>query len=199
MSAGAVSISDYEMTLYVDRLWGPKAKGWACLAAGSGPHLDEHGKYRHAGFHEKYFDWPGQLGSLVRWAASKAPTADLYVTPMLRTSKSRRKRAGEQTGAGSRWLWVDVDGEWTGERQQRWERFAGTGAFMVHSGRGRHLYVPAGQHLGPDEVEAANRKLCALFGGEKWEHNAFLRLPGTANFKPFATGGKEVPVRIIGP
>lgn len=186
------AVSTHEMVAYCDRLWGPEAKGWACLAAGHGPHLDDAGKYRHARFEPTFIPWPVGVEKLVHWAASRAPHCDVYVTPMLRTERSRKKG----TGGGSRWLWVDVDGEWTEERERRWSRFEGTGAFMVHSGRGRHLYVPAGRHLGVAEVEERNRKLCALFAGEKWEENAFLRMPGTFNFKPLAAGGVEVPVRV---
>lgn len=189
------TISTFEMTIFVDRLWGPQAKGWACLAAGHGPHLDDAGKYRHARFEPTFIAWPVDIDKLVRWAASRAPFCDLYVTPMLRTEKSRKK-GRTSTGAGSRWLWCDVDGEWSEERERRWARFDGTGAFMVHSGRGRHLYVPAGRHLEPAEVEERNRKLAALFAGEKWEENAYLRLPGTFNFKTYAAGGVEVPVRM---
>lgn len=180
---------------YVDRLWGPKARGWACLGIGRGPHYDENGKYKHDRYFERFFSWPNELEKLIKFAVTEAWVSDVYVTPALRTAKSRKKN----TAAPGSWLWVDVDGEWCDEREQRWQRFTGTGSFMVLSGRGRHLYVPAGRELEPAAIEAQNRKLAALFRGEKWEANALLRMPGTQNWKTWAAGGEPAPVSIVGP
>jgi hypothetical protein len=187
---------EHQVVMYADRLWGARAKGTVCLAFGSAPHLDENGKYAHSSFKQAFLLWPTQLNEIVRRVTTASATGDVYVTPALRTERSRRSG----TARSGRWLWVDVDGEWTDEREARWQRFAGTGAFMVHSGRGRHLYVPARREMEPVDIEANNRKLCALFGGEKWEANALLRMPGTLNWKPYAmTGAPAVDVTLYEP
>lgn len=197
---GSQSDREWEMVRYVDHLWGGDARGFACVGVGSGPYLDENGKYKHRSFGHKFFAWPYAIEAMVAFAARAAHHADVYVTPALRTRRDRQRGSA----GPARFGWVDVDGPWDDERQRRWEaiRPKAAGAFMVDSGRGRHLYVPAGQWLGPDEIEEMNRKLSGLFTtsagvGEKWESNALLRLPGTFNWKPWAAGGRPVPVALI--
>lgn len=191
---------EHDVFTYVNRLFGPGSRGWVGLAVGSGPHLADDGRYGHAGFKQMFFAWPSQLNEIIRKAVRSSETGDVYVCPALRNAKSRKKLPGGDTAQAGCWLWTDVDGEWTDERQVRWERFKGTGAFMVHSGRGRHLYVPTGALLEPADLEAKNRKLCALFDSEKWESNALLRMPGTVNWKPWAFGlGDPAPVRLVTP
>ena len=71
-------------------MWGDR-EGLACLAIGFGPHYDTNGKYKHRNFVPGFHRWPDQAETLLDRAMEYAPTADVYVAPLLRSSFARTK------------------------------------------------------------------------------------------------------------
>lgn len=187
-----------EARWYVHELWDGE-EGIACLCFGHDPFIASNGRYSHADWVQRFYRWPAEAEKLLDQAMARAPGGDVYVTPALRTSQSRKA----DTAAPGRWLWADVDGAWTREREDKWQVIVGSapGSFGVRSGGGRHLYVRRQQVLEPDQRDALNRRLALHFGGDsKWDGTALLRLPGRWNNKPVArdVGGPEL-VRLVLP
>ncbi len=95
--------------------------------------------------------------------------ADVYAGVLLRARPSRR--AG--TALPGRVAWADVDGGWTAERA-------------------------LDQPEPPARLEAWNRRLAVLLGADAgWSETKLLRLPGTLNHKPAASGGRPAPVEWL--
>ena len=160
----------------------------------------ENGKFRHHSFTERFFHWPEQTEEAVTWAIGEGAFADLYVCPVLRLTKSRKKMVdGHPTAGPGRWLWCDVDGLWTAEREARWSTSPPPAGPSPSSGRGRHLYVYLSTDRQPADLERLNRRLRdTLDGDHKWDSSAYLRLPGTYNFKPLAVDGSApAPVVVL--
>ena len=191
---GTVTIESQTVAFF-DALFGPDRRGFVAMAQGTGPHYTAAGKYAHHGWREKKFVWPDQLNAIVQFTRRASVTGDVYVCPALRTGRERRK---DHPCAPAGWAWCDVDGPWTEARATRFEPLAVTGAFSVLSGSGRHLYVPLAEDVDQAELEAANRALVGLFGGDaKWAANSLLRPPGSWSYKAFAaTGACPVPVLL---
>lgn len=187
-----------EAKWYVGTLWGGLS-GVACLCFGHDPFIASNGRYSHADFVQRFYTWPDKAEELIDQAMARAPGGDVYVTPALRTERSRK----QDTAAPGRWLWADVDGEWTQARAAKWAQItdAAPGSFAVRSGGGRHLYVRREHTLEPEERDVMNRRLAAHFGGDaKWDGTALLRLPGRWNNKPVARGDGEAElVRLVLP
>jgi hypothetical protein len=159
-------------------MWGDH-DGLVCLGHGT-PYLDGD-KYRHRDFRQVFGVWPDQAAWLADHALHQAAHGrDIYVTPMLRAERSRKKG----TGAGGRWAWTDLDGPLTVERRAAIHAI-GAAARVVSSGTGHHVYVELDDWYPLDVIEDTNRRLAAMLDGDhKWDDAAFLRLPGTFNLKP---------------
>jgi hypothetical protein len=176
---------------HVQLLW-TGLEGIACLAFGHGPYYDDHESYRHDRLEQRFYAWPADKIRLVDDAveATMAANIDVYITPALRTRRSRK--AG--TAARSLYLWSDVDGEWTFERQRTLAGLWSPGSFVVDSGRGRHVYLKLARAMPASWIEERNYRLSMMLGGEKWEENALLRLVGTWWLKDAVHGG---PFRVV--
>jgi len=159
--------------------------GYACLFTGVGGHY-KGPRYAFASTSQRFFEWPAQRKELLTASAAAAPMSDVYLAPMLRASRGRKKGSG----APSRYLWADVDGQWTEERSEALVPLMAEGSFVVSSGSGRHVYVRLDEALPPAAVEQLNRRLAVLLDGDaKWDDTALLRLAGTWNHKSRALGG----------
>lgn len=134
---------------------------------------------------------PGQ--QCIGWASEH----DVYVAVLLRRAGTTgRKKDSAMPGSVA---WADIDGDWTGRRQDTLDGL-GVPSWSVVSGArgGRHLYVPLGEQLQPDDLEPVNRRLSLAFDGDDgWERTKVLRLPGTTNHKPRPLGQPSVPVRWL--
>lgn len=170
---------------FVGRLW-EGLDGYACLWRGLGGHFDARDSYKFADVAQEFYVWPHDRERFIGKALASAETADVYTTPMLRSSRSRKKG----TGTAGRHLWVDLDGTWTEDRSEALRRLMTPGSFVILSGSGRHAYVALIEAQPPEKIEELNRRLAvALDGDAKWEGTSLLRLPGTWNHKARAKGG----------
>lgn len=180
-STDDVQCGDAQMaTMYADLLWGGDT-GWAALALGDNPHY-ENGKYKHSQFSQRFYRWPDDRPRLIADAIANAPKADVYVAPMLRADRCRAKG----NGIGGRYIWCDVDDDWTPDHQAKLDTIWTTGSFVVLSGTEghRHLYLTLGVHVDIDTVTTLNKRLAKHLGGDaKWSDESLLRLPGTFNHK----------------
>jgi hypothetical protein len=176
--------------LWMARLWGDR-DGHACLGVGVDGQLSQRGRYQFGRFTQSFHRWPAGRHRLLAQAMAAADQADVYVGVLLRSCPSRR--AG--TALAGRVAWADVDGAWTTERAQALGRLGGWPTWQVHSGSGRHLYLPLEDLEPPERLEGWNRRLAILLAADSgWSASKLLRLPGTYNHKPRAAGGRSVPV-----
>jgi hypothetical protein len=176
--------------LWMARLWGNR-EGYGCLCLGVDGHLGQGGGYVFRRFIQCFYRWPAERHRLLAQAAAAADQADVYVGVLLRSGQSRR--AG--TAQPGRVAWADVDGSWTTQRTQALGRLGGWPTWQVHSGSGRHLYLPLRELEPPARLEGWNRRLAALLEADSgWSETKLLRLPGTYNHKPRARGGQSFPV-----
>ena len=174
-------------------LWGDH-DGYACVGHGA-PHLDTNGMYRHRGFSQTFHEWPSASVAMAEQMMTLAARGhDVYVTPMLRAEKGRKKG----TGAGAQWAWVDLDGPMTEDRL-RVLRALGDTVRVVSSGTGHHAYFQLDEWTPLDEVENTNRALASMLDGDsKWDDTSFLRPPGTYNRKPLLRGaGPPALVQVV--
>ncbi len=178
---------------FLTAMWGDR-EGWAAFAAGIDPYVDSStGKYRHAKFEQFFYRWPTEADKAISDVQnmSNAGASDMYVSPMLRTARERKKA----TGAGGCWAWADLDGAMTEQRRDVIASF-GADARVVNSGTGHHLYVKLDDWHTPDDIEAVNQTLAAALGGDhKWSNESLLRPPGTWNLKPRTFNG-ELPALV---
>ena len=119
----------------------------------------------------------------------------LWVRPLHSVLSSLAGRAAPAAGPIA---WADVDGPWTAQRAQALDRLGGWPTWQVHSGSGRHLYLPLGELEPPARLEGWNRRLAALLQADSgWSETKLLRLPGTYNHKPRTAGGRSRLVRWL--
>lgn len=174
--------------LWMARLWGDR-DGHACLCVGLDGHLTTGGGYEFGRFTQSFHRWPAGRHRLLAQAMAAAGQADVYVGVLLRTRPSRR--AG--TAQPGRVAWADVDGAWTDQRARALGRLQGRPTWQVQSGTGRHVYLPLDDLEPPERLEGWNRRLAALLEADSgWSETKLLRLPGTYNHKPRATGGRSM-------
>jgi hypothetical protein len=179
--------------LWMARLWGNR-EGHACLCLGLDGHHGQSGRYEFRRFTQCFDRWPAGRHRLLAQAMAAADQADVYVGVLLRSGPSRR--AG--TAQPGRVAWADVDGAWTIQRGQALDRLGGWPTWQVHSGSGRHLYLPLEDLEPPERLEGWNRRLAALLAADSgWSQTKLLRLPGTYNHKPRAAGGRSRLVRWL--
>jgi hypothetical protein len=164
---------------YCRAMWGDR-EGVAALAIGYNPHAVA-GKLKHKPFTQEFFEWPRDIEAIADRAMTCASQrSDVYVSPMLRKDHRRLK----VNGAGGRWAWADLDGPMTAERLALL-RSLGDSVRVISSGTGHHAYFMLDEWRTPDEIEATNRALRDMLGGDaKWSNESLLRLPGTFNTKP---------------
>jgi hypothetical protein len=179
--------------LWMARLWGNR-EGHACLCLGLDGHQGQSGRYEFRRFTQCFDRWPAGRHRLLAQAMAATDQADVYVGVLLRSGPSRR--AG--TAQPGRVAWADVDGAWTIQRAQALDRLGGWPTWQVHSGSGRHLYLPLEDLEPPERLEGWNRRLAALLAADSgWSQTKLLRLPGTYNHKPRAAGGRSRLVRWL--
>jgi hypothetical protein len=169
---------------YCWRLWSD-LEGFACLCQGVDPYVDPAGKYKHRDFRPEFFRWPKERVRLykraIALADSKSPPVDVYVAPALRD----RPRRTAETALPARFLWADVDGDWTAGRQASFTCIAGPGSFIVSSGRGHHAYIKVERPVEPDQLVQMNQHLGRILHADaKHDAAAVLRLLGSWNWKP---------------
>jgi hypothetical protein len=179
--------------LWMARLWSDRP-GYACLCIGLGGHLSQNGRYEFRRFTQCFHRWPAGRHRLLAQAMAAADQADVYAGVLLRSGPSRR--AG--TAQPGQVAWADVDGPWTAQRAQALDSLGGWPTWQVQSGSGRHLYLPLGELQPPARLEGWNRRLGALLAADSgWSETKLLRLPGTCNHKPRASGGRSMPVEWL--
>ena len=146
------------------------------------------GKVSSRGWTDHHVAWPSESHKLPELIEAFAATRDVYVIPCLHAEGGRKI---ETPAVGSRWLWVDDDGDELDELLVR------LGAMVVCSGRKRHAYVALDDTNDTDMVVDFNTRLKdALAGGDhKQQHNSLLRLPGSLNHKT----DPPLPVKITTP
>jgi hypothetical protein len=173
--------------LWMARLWGDR-DGHACLCLGLDGHLGQSGRYEFRRFNQCFHRWPAGRHRLLAQAMAAADQADVYAGVLLRSGPSRR--AG--TALAGRVAWADVDGAWTTQRARALGRLGGWPTWQVHSGSGRHLYLPLEDLEPPERLEGWNRRLAVLLAADSgWSASKLLRLPGTYNHKARAAGGRS--------
>jgi hypothetical protein len=178
--------------LWMARLWGDR-DGHACLCVGLDGHLTT-GGYEFGRFTQSFHRWPAGRHRLLAQAMAAAGQADVYVGVLLRTRPSRRSG----TAQPGRVAWADVDGAWTAQRARALGRLQGRPTWQVQSGTGRHVYLPLDDLEPPERLEGWNRRLAALLEADRgWSETKLLRLPGTYNHKPRATGGRSMLVEWL--
>jgi hypothetical protein len=120
---------------------------------------------------------PGAVVTLA--ARARGRGEEVFVTPLPRSAPEPGKRAV----APGRVVWVDLDGELLGSELGRLAALRPH--LTVHSGGGLHCYWRLTQELEPAEIEALNRRLCRLVGGDPscTDRGRIMRLPGSFNGK----------------
>ena len=112
--------------------------------------------------------------------AARGQETDTYVGVAPRTRQEGTRDAVAHVHA----LWADVD---TPEAVAALERFEAAPSMVVASGGPRclHAYWSLWPPVGPDEAEAANRRIAHALGADMQATDAarILRPPGTFNFK----------------
>ncbi len=133
--------------------------------------------------------WPAKKDAFLDKMLLAAPTADVFVCPLLRSGPSRRKATS--SALPGRYAWADAD-RWDEARQAVLDK-AGVTALRVHSGGGtggEHLYIDLDEDFEADEIVAYNARLQIKLGTDgHGGDNKLLRLPGTFNHKTRAAGG----------
>jgi hypothetical protein len=184
---------DEQMATYLDRLFGHH-EGTVALGLGikgvildTGHYFFGSGRLRH-----RYFSWPDQRQKLIDAALRAAPEDDVYVIPNLRTARSAK--LGFCLAAHYCWADIDVVSD---DLRLRLGAVLSKGSFIVHSGRGLHVYILLDKFYGPNVLEDLNERLAQYLPADsKWRTNSLLRLPGTFNHKGRARGRTSLPVVI---
>lgn len=179
---------------YCSTMWGDH-RGVAAFAIGTGQHYTDTGKYAFTDFLQRFHPWPAGRGVLAALVDTADAGADVYVNPMLRTTRRRRK----DTGAGGRFAWADIDGPLDDGRLDVLGSLGGA-ARVVWSGSGHHAYVELDGWHDPEVVESANKGLRdALTADAKHSNESLLRLPGTWNHKnpTRGDGPRELVAKVV--
>jgi len=171
---------------YMRAMWGDR-RGVIAFAVGLEP-FSKNGKYSHKSFSQRFYNCPDDIELAATEAMQQAAGgADVYVAPMLRLGRERKK----DNGAGGRWAWADLDGP-LDEGRLTILRSLGGSARVVSSGTGHHAYFRLDSWTEPDAIEATNKALRDVLGADaKWSNESLLRLPGTFNRKPLVFHGKS--------
>lgn len=182
---------------YFHRLW-HGLEGWACICVGHNGYYNPAGAYKwgQGGFTQHFYRWPKQRRDLYRFAVDNGQRHDVYAAVALRTQRNREA----SNAAPSRYLWADIDQEWTDRHQTIWSALRTPGSFAVTSGSGthRHLYLRLAEPVARDELERLNERLAHKLGGDaKHDAAAVLRVPGTSNRKPVARGQHAASVHVV--
>lgn len=179
-----------QVAAYLDQLFGSSI-GVVVIAIGIGGHLTKTGSYRfRGGLKHNFFNWPDQRQGIIDLVLSASGNHDLYVIPNLRSAPNAKK--GSCLGADH--CWADID-QITAGTQRRLSAVLSQGSFVVHSGRGLHVYVLLDGFYPAKVIDDLNRRLASYLPADsKWAENALLRLPGTFNHKGRAMGEQSYPV-----
>lgn len=172
-SAGAPeSTRAYVKALYCNNT------GMACMAFGTGPYLDDNGKYKFFDFQQLWFEWPQQADELTDTVVEYAQRGDVYLcTSLMRTSKRSPGNA-----ANLDVLHADVD-----NGDLHLDKVRQLGGWAVASGTpgNGHVYVPLSQSLSPEQFSFLESALKVHLGADsKIAANDVLRPVGTLNHKP---------------
>ncbi len=175
----------FQVRRHCARLWG-EHEGIAALAHGV-PYVS--GKsYSHHAFRQRFYEYPSQLDELCHDAVDLSGTQDIWLCPMLRRDRARKK----SNGLGGQHGWADVDGPWTPERARVLSESATPGTALVDSGTGHHVYLKVENWSSVESIVRLNLALRgALDGDAKHQNESLLRPPGTLNHKPRVFGYGE--------
>ncbi len=178
---------------FLEALYGDRP-GLACLAVGRHPYRSEAGKYHHKDWQEEFYSWPAQADSLLNRVLGAVETADVYVSVLLRSSRSRKAK----TALPSRWLWSELDAPPTDEALLA--RLLERGGMVVDSGSlgHQHVYVRLTEDAPVDVLSGLSRRLKVALGGDhKHDAAVVLRVPGTFNHKARVNGEEATAVRLV--
>jgi DNA-binding MarR family transcriptional regulator len=179
-----------QISAYCDRLYGRRLGIVVVVLGVNGRYSGAKDTYKFASasLPRRFFEWPREREKLFE-IVKLAHVHDLYVLPTLRSARNARKGSC----LGSEYIWADVDhvDETT---WRKLARISSDSSFLVHSGRGLHVYIKLDSWYPADVIEKLNNQLMHYLGADsKWAENALLRLPGTINHKLRAQG-KTLPV-----
>jgi hypothetical protein len=180
-----------QVAAYLDRLFGNR-QGIVAIALGTGGYFDGNRKYLfgHGCMKHRYFAWPSQRAEIITLALRSAKNHDLYVIPNLRSAPNAKK--GFFTD--SAYCWADLD-KVTDATEILLKEVQSQGSFLVHSGRGLHVYIALDGVYPVEIIEPLNRALRDFLEADsKWAENSLLRVPGTLNHKGRALGQESYPV-----
>ncbi len=172
---------------WTDQLWGDR-RGWAMGALGfDGTFVGRSYKYP-GGLRHVAHRWPAEKDAFLDTMLLAAPTADVFICPLLRSGPSRRKETSK--ALQGRYAWADAD-QWDEARQAVLD-VAGVNVLRVSSGGGtggEHLYIDLAKDCEAEDIVAYNARLQIKLGTDgHGGDNKLLRLPGTFNHKPRAAG-----------
>lgn len=176
--------------IYLDALFGGHA-GMAIMAIGSGPFVDDRGKYRHRRWRETAYAWPEQADELEDIIIREGDKADVYLCTLLMLGIKRRPDAVVHRDL------LHADGD---AADLDLGVISELGAFVVASGSDghAHVYVPLSESVTAWQYEVLERGLVGLLGADhKIAANDVLRPPGTFNFKPTVMNGGGAPPVVV--
>jgi DNA-binding transcriptional ArsR family regulator len=180
-----------QVAAYLDRLFANRT-GIVAVAIGVGGYFDQSNKYTFdtGNVRHRFFDWPEEREKIINLAVRSAKKHDVYVIPNLRSARSAK--AGSSLGAS--YCSADMD-RITDTSKRRLEALLSQGSFLVHSGRGLHVYIRLEAFYSSEVIEDLNMRLALYLAADsKWYECALLRFPGTFNHKGRAAGGESLPV-----
>ena len=178
---------------FADRLFGRYQNGFVAAAYGINGQATPAGGYTFKGrLRSKFFEWPRERESLLKWARDCRDRYDIYLVPNLRTARNRKVEFGKE----GRYVWADID-HVTDDTRRRLDAVLSKGSLLVQSGGrgGLHVYIRLDGWYPRRVFQDLNRQFDTYIGGDhKFRDNTLLRLPGTWNHKGRAKGLDSYPV-----
>lgn len=175
------TLLDTHLGDYLKAVFG-ETEGTAFVAVGSDPYV-HNGRYKHGGWEELSFTWPGESAALERAVTRGVQSgADVYVCPYLMEGRKRAKGAAVERTR----IHAHIDGV------MALGRVEDLGGYAVASGTAGHghVYVDLDGSVPGPWHEALCRGLGVYMGDAdaKVSDNDLLRPPTTLNHKPVAFG-----------
>lgn len=180
-----------DLRAYLDAVYGT-TEGQAHIAVGSDPYLNAKGKYRHHGWIQSHFAWPGEGDLMVKEILREALDSDVYACPNLMVADKRSQGAAAQR----RLVHADYDGDLDIEKVRAVAGFAISSGTPGHA----HVYVRVTEPVTFSQHQTLCKALGKFLGSDadsKITDNDVLRPPGTQSHKPTVRDLDPVPVEWL--